>query len=139
MVTFEFHFINHRFIPVIFSHIFNLTFQMYLQSQSKNLVIAYFSVFSIMFHLFLSWLMVIKFSWGLRGAMSAMCLSMWIPVIGQFVYVLRGGCPYTWKGFSWGAFTDLGLVAKLSLSSGLMIWYSLQSLILINYLDIMWL
>ncbi|KAF3327032.1 protein TRANSPARENT TESTA 12-like protein [Carex littledalei] len=115
------------FIPVIFSHIFNFTFQMYLQSQSKNAVISYISVFSIMFHLFLSWLLVIKFSWGLSGAMIAMCFSMWVPVIGQFVYVLCGGCPLTWKGFSWSAFTNLGLVAKLSLSSGLMIclelWY----------------
>ncbi|KAJ4807072.1 Protein DETOXIFICATION [Rhynchospora pubera] len=116
------------FIPVIFSHIFNFTFQMYLQSQSKNMVISYFSVFSFMFHLFLSWLMVIKFSWGLHGAMIAMCISMWFPVIGQFIYVLCGGCPETWKGFSWSAFSDLGLVAKLSLSSGLMIclelWYN---------------
>ncbi|XP_078152383.1 protein DETOXIFICATION 21-like [Carex rostrata] len=115
------------FIPVIFSHIFNFTFQMYLQSQSKNAVISYFSLFSIMFHLFLSWLLVIKFSWALSGAMIAMCFSMWVPVVGQFVYVLCGGCPLTWKGFSWSAFTDLGLVAKLSLSSGLMIclelWY----------------
>lgn len=59
---------------------------------------------------------------GITGAMISMIIAMWIPVIGQFAYVLGGGCPDTWKGFTWSAFTDLWLVVKLSLSFGTMIW-----------------
>ncbi|XP_072982997.1 protein DETOXIFICATION 20-like isoform X1 [Typha latifolia] len=110
------------FIPIIFSHIFNFTFQMYLQSQSRNMVVTYFAVISVALHLFLSWLLVFKLSMGVAGAMSSMILAMWIPVFGQFAFVIGGGCPETWKGFSWSAFTDLWIVVKLSLSSGAMIW-----------------
>ncbi|KAJ4771656.1 Protein DETOXIFICATION [Rhynchospora pubera] len=63
---------------------------------------------------------------------------MWMPVIGQFAYVLCGGCPLTWKGFTWSAFTDLWLVVKLSLSSGAMIclelWYSSILVLLTGYM-----
>lgn len=110
------------FIPAVFSNVFNFTFQMYLQSQSKNIVISYFSLLSVMLHIILSWVLVIKLQMGIPGAMTSMIIAMWIPVIGQFAYVLCGRCPHTWKGFTWSAFTDLWLVIKLSLSSGAMIW-----------------
>ncbi|XP_078152335.1 protein DETOXIFICATION 20-like [Carex rostrata] len=114
------------FIPAVFSNVFNFTFQMYLQSQSKNMVISYFSFLSVTLHIILSWVLVIKLQMGITGAMISMIIAMWIPVIGQFAYVLGGGCPDTWKGFRWSAFTDLLLVIKLSLSSGAMICLELQ-------------
>ncbi|XP_072982998.1 protein DETOXIFICATION 21-like isoform X2 [Typha latifolia] len=126
------------FIPIIFSHIFNFTFQMYLQSQSRNMVVTYFAVISVALHLFLSWLLVFKLSMGVAGAMSSMILAMWIPVFGQFAFVIGGGCPETWKGFSWSAFTDLWIVVKLSLSSGAMIclelWYNTVLVLLTGYM-----
>ncbi|KAJ3676591.1 hypothetical protein LUZ60_004003 [Juncus effusus] len=126
------------FIPVVFSNVFNFTFQMYLQSQSKNVIISYFALLSFTLHIFLSWLFVIKYEWGITGAMSSMVLAMWIPVICQFGYVLGGGCPDTWKGFTWSAFTDLWLVVKLSISSGAMIclelWYQSILVLLTGYM-----
>ncbi|KAJ4807073.1 Protein DETOXIFICATION [Rhynchospora pubera] len=126
------------FIPAAFSNVFNFTFQMYLQSQSKNIVISYISFVSITLHVILSWLFVIKLQMGISGTMSSTIIAMWMPVIGQFAYVLCGGCPLTWKGFTWSAFTDLWLVVKLSLSSGAMIclelWYSSILVLLTGYM-----
>ncbi|OAY74055.1 Protein DETOXIFICATION 21 [Ananas comosus] len=116
------------FIPINFSYLFSFTFQMYLQSQSKNVVITYLAALSLALHMFFSWLMVFKLSMGVMGAMISMILAMWIPILGQFGFVLCGGCPDTWKGFSWRAFSDLWQVIKLSLSSGAMVclelWYN---------------
>ncbi|KAJ3684608.1 hypothetical protein LUZ61_013772 [Rhynchospora tenuis] len=126
------------FIPAIFSNVFNFTFQMYLQSQSKNIVISYISFIAITLHVLLSWLFVIKLQMGISGAMSSTIITMWMPVIGEFAYVLCGGCPLTWKGFTWSAFTDLWLVVKLSLSSGAMIclelWYNSILVLLTGYM-----
>ncbi|WZZ38040.1 hypothetical protein YC2023_034299 [Brassica napus] len=48
------------------------------------------------------------------------CLNAFI----LFTYTTCGGCPLTWIGFSIEAFTGLWEFAKLSASSGIMIWYS---------------
>ncbi|XP_072982999.1 protein DETOXIFICATION 21-like [Typha latifolia] len=126
------------FIPIVFSYLFSFTFQMYLQSQSKNVIITYLALFSLSLHVFFSWLMVIKLSMGVTGAMISMILGMWIPVLGQFGFVLCGGCPLTWKGFTWKAFADLWLVVKLSFSSGAMVclelWYNTILVLLTGYM-----
>lgn len=116
------------FIPVVYSFIFSFTCQMYLQAQSKNMIITYLAVCSLSIHIFLSWLFVVKFQFGIPGAMSSTILAYWIPNIGQLFFVTWGGCPETWKGLSTLAFKDLWPVIKLSLSSGAMLclelWYS---------------
>ncbi|KAM7250733.1 hypothetical protein ACFE04_022616 [Oxalis oulophora] len=68
-----------------------------LQSQLKNIIIAWLSLVSLGILVLLSWI---------------------------FVYVIhqRGWCPDTWKGFSAAAIKDLWPVIKLSVSSGIMIW-----------------
>ncbi|KAJ3690453.1 hypothetical protein LUZ61_019617 [Rhynchospora tenuis] len=127
------------FISVVFSNVFSFTFQMYLQSQSKNSVISYFSLISITLHVILSWVSVIKLQWGISGAMASMAIALWIPVIGQFAYVLCGWCPQTWKGFTKSAFTDLWPIVKLSLSSGAMIclelWYESVLVLMTGYME----
>ncbi|QHO46805.1 Protein DETOXIFICATION [Arachis hypogaea] len=115
-------------ILVVFSFLFLLCFfpcldtkkkftcQMFLQAQSKNKIIAYLAALSISTHIFLSWLLTVRYKLGLNGAM-----------ISTLVYIMRN-CPQTWKGFSFLAFKDLRPLVKLSLSSGAMmcleIWYS---------------
>ncbi|PNX85662.1 protein TRANPARENT TESTA 12-like, partial [Trifolium pratense] len=100
---------------------------MFLQAQSKNKIIAYLAAFSISIHVFLSWLLTVKFKFGLNGAMTSILLAYWIPNSGQLVFIMTK-CPETWKGFSFLAFKDLWPVIKLSLSSGAMlcleIWYN---------------
>ncbi|XP_059667454.1 protein DETOXIFICATION 24-like [Cornus florida] len=115
------------FIPFIYNFVFGLTIQMYLQAQSKNMVIAWLSAFSFCFHVLLSWIFVSKLSLGIPGAMGALIISSWLVVIGEFVYILGGWCPLSWKGFTLAAFHDIFPVVKLSISSGIMLalelWY----------------
>ncbi|KAK7290709.1 hypothetical protein RIF29_05314 [Crotalaria pallida] len=114
-------------IPVMFAFIVSFTCQTFLQSQSKNIIIAYLAALSIIIHVFLSWLLTIKFKFGIAGAMTSTILGYWIPNIGQLIFVTCGWCSETWHGFSFLAFKDLWPVFKLSLSSGTMLclelWY----------------
>jgi len=111
------------FIPFVFSYMWTFSLQMYLQAQSKNMIITYLAVLTLTIHLSLSWLLTVKLGLGLPGVMISMIVAMWIPVLGQLGFVFFGGCPQTWMGFSSSAFKDLGAVVKISLSSGVMIWY----------------
>ncbi|CAB4286088.1 unnamed protein product [Prunus armeniaca] len=115
-------------IPVLFAFVVSFTCQMYLQAQSKNMIIAYVSAISIAIHILLSWLFTVKFKWGVAGVMVSTIIAYWLPNVGQLLFVLCGGCPETWTGFSTLAFTNLWEVLKLSLSSGVMLclelWYN---------------
>lgn len=114
--------IGYWFIGVLFSFIISFTCQMFLQAQSKNSVITYLAAFSIAVHIILSWLLTVKYKLGIPGAMLSTLVAFWIPNIGQFIFVICGGCRKTWMGFSSLAFKDLWPVIKLSLSSGVMLW-----------------
>ncbi|KAM7505172.1 hypothetical protein LguiB_004076 [Lonicera macranthoides] len=115
-------------IPVMFSFIVSFTCQMFLQAQSKNMIIAYLAASSLAIHVFLSWLLTVKYKFKIPGAMISTILAFWIPNIGQLLFVFCGGCRDSWKGFSFLAFKDLWPVIKLSLSSGAMLclelWYN---------------
>ncbi|GLT81418.1 hypothetical protein SLA2020_528070 [Shorea laevis] len=120
--------ISYWFIAVLFAFLVSFTCQMFLQSQSKNMIIAYLAAASLAIHLFLSWLLTVNFKFGLTGAMTSTILAYWIPNLGQLMFVMCGGCKETWKGFSILAFKDLWPVIKLSLSSSTMLclemWYN---------------
>ncbi|XP_039067659.1 protein DETOXIFICATION 25-like [Hibiscus syriacus] len=115
------------FIPTIYSFVVSMTTSMFLQAQLKNLIVGWLSMASFVIHVFLSWVFVIRFKWGVNGAMAAVNMSGWIMVVGQLVYVIGGWCPNTWTGFSNAAFLDMFSILKLSISSGVMIclelWY----------------
>jgi len=108
--------INISFVP-------SFTCQMFLQAQSKNKIIAYVAAVSLGVHVFLSWLLVVHFDFGIAGAMTSSLVAHWLPNIAQVLFVTCGGCKETWRGLSWLAFKDLWPVFKLSVSSGGMIWY----------------
>ncbi|KAL2232908.1 UNVERIFIED_CONTAM: Protein DETOXIFICATION 21 [Sesamum indicum] len=116
------------FIPVIYSFILSFSCQIFLQAQSKNVIITYLAAFSLSFHVILSWLLTVKYKFGLKGALISTILAYWLPNVGQFIFVVCGGCRETWKGFTTLAFKDLWPVVKLSLSSGAMLclelWYN---------------
>ncbi|XP_057506921.1 protein DETOXIFICATION 21-like [Actinidia eriantha] len=115
-------------IPVMFSFIPSFTCQMFLQAQSKNMIIAYLAAFSLTIHALLSWLLTVRYKFGIPGAMISTILAFWIPNVGQLTFATCGGCRETWKGFSFLAFKDLWPIIKLSLSSGAMLclelWYN---------------
>ncbi|KAK7336339.1 hypothetical protein VNO77_16877 [Canavalia gladiata] len=115
-------------IPVLYAFIVSFTCQMFLQAQSKNTIISFLAALSLITHVFLSWLLTMKFKLGIAGAMISTCLAYWIPNTGQLIFITWGWCSDTWKGFSFLAFKDLWPVVKLSLSSGVMLclelWYN---------------
>lgn len=111
------------FIPFLYNYVFSMTNQMYLQAQQKNMVIAWLSAAQFAIHIPLSFLLVYKLNWGTHGAMLALTLSSWLVVIGEFFYIFGGWCSQTWKGFTVVAFHDLWPMVKLSVASGMMLWY----------------
>ncbi|KAI3511250.1 hypothetical protein L1887_18398 [Cichorium endivia] len=126
------------FIPFVYNFVFSLTIQMYLMAQLKNMVIAWLSIFQFALHIPLSWLLVYKLSFGVPGAMIALWVSSWFLVIGEFIYIFGGWCPYTWQGFTVAAFKDLYSVVKLSISSGVMVclelWYTAVLVLLAGHM-----
>ncbi|KQK11877.1 hypothetical protein BRADI_1g00272v3 [Brachypodium distachyon] len=116
------------YIPVIFANVFTYTLQMYLQAQSKNTIITYLAMLNLGLHLFLSWLMTVKYSLGIAGAMGSLVIASWVPVLGQLGFA----------GFSSAAFSDLGAIVKLSISSGFMLclelWYNTVLVFLAGYM-----
>ncbi|KAM0843290.1 hypothetical protein ACQ4PT_057808 [Festuca glaucescens] len=126
------------FIPVMFSYVLSFTLQMYLQAQGKNAIITYLAVANLALHLSLSWLLTAKYHLGLEGVMTSMIIAMWFPALAQLAFVLFGGCPVTWTGFSSAAFSDLAPMIKLSVSSGIMLclemWYNTILVLLTGYM-----
>ncbi|CAD5188254.1 unnamed protein product [Musa acuminata subsp. malaccensis] len=114
-------------LPMHFSFVFLFPLQRFLQCQLKNSVNAAFTVLALLVHVLVSWLLLEKLKLGLTVATLTLDFSWWVAVVGQFGYVVCGGCPRTWKGFSFEAFAELWGFLKLSVSSGVMLclenWY----------------
>ena len=110
------------FIPVQFAFVLLFPLQIYLQSQFKNMVIVCLVAATLLLHIVLSWLFIIKLNMGLVGAAITLDLAWWLCATGQLLYVTCGGCPQTWAGLSRNAFSDLWSFVKLSLASGVMLW-----------------
>lgn len=125
-------------IPLHFGYAFSLPLQRYLQSQLKNSVIAWMSGVTLIIHIFLSWLFIMKLGTGVIGAAITLDIATWLPLIGLFIYMVCGGCPLTWKGFSREAFSGLWAFIKLSVASGVMlcleIWYYRVLILLTGHL-----
>ncbi|KAJ0975991.1 hypothetical protein J5N97_017956 [Dioscorea zingiberensis] len=115
------------FIPLHFSFAFLFPLQRFLQCQLKNAINAYISFLALIVHIFVSWLFVYKLKFGLIGTIVTLNFSWWVAVFCQFAYVIGGGCPLTWKGFSFDAFSGLWEFLRLSAASGVMLclenWY----------------
>ncbi|KAL1211519.1 Protein DETOXIFICATION 24 [Cardamine amara subsp. amara] len=114
-------------IPFVYSIIFTMTMQMYLQAQMRNAIVGVLSILSLLLDLMVTWWCVNVMGMGIGGALLGLNVSSWALVLAECVYVFGGWCPFTWTGFSTTAFVDLIPMLKLSISSGLMIcleyWY----------------
>ncbi|CAL5323772.1 unnamed protein product [Camellia sinensis] len=99
----------------------------FLQSQLKTAAIAWVSVAALAVHSLVSWWFVYRLKFDLVGVVVTLNFSWWISVFGLFAYVVLGGCPLTWIGFSIEAFSGLWEFVKLSAASGVMLclenWY----------------
>ncbi|KAL3527587.1 hypothetical protein ACH5RR_012243 [Cinchona calisaya] len=114
-------------IPLHFSFAFQFPLQRFLQSQLKNSVIAWVALIALIVHITTSWLFVYGLKLGVVGTAVTLNFSWWVLVVGLFIYTVCGGCPLTWPGFSFEAFSGLWEFLKLSASSGVMLclenWY----------------
>ncbi|GMY28808.1 protein DETOXIFICATION 27-like [Fagus crenata] len=108
-------------IPMHLSFPFQFTLQRFLQSQVKTGVIAWISGGALALHVFVSWFFVHKLRVGIVGTALTLDFSWWVCVLGLFGYVVYGGCPNSWTGFSAQAFVGLWEFFKLSVASGVML------------------
>ncbi|CAK9163296.1 unnamed protein product [Ilex paraguariensis] len=108
-------------IPLHFSFAFQFPMQRFLQSQLKTAVIAWVSLVALVVHVVVSWVLVYGLKLGVVGTAATLNFSWWVLVVGLFCYTVCGGCPLTWTGFSFEAFSGLWDFFKLSASSGLML------------------
>ncbi|XP_031493381.1 protein DETOXIFICATION 27-like isoform X1 [Nymphaea colorata] len=115
------------FIPQQFAFVLLFPLQRFLQCQLKNIVIACVTAIGFSVHCVLSWLLIDYLDLGLVGAAVSLNIGWWLPALGLLLYVVCGGCPQTWTGFSREAFAGLWEFLKLSIASGVMIclgnWY----------------
>ncbi|XP_024011482.1 protein DETOXIFICATION 28 isoform X2 [Eutrema salsugineum] len=109
-------------IPTHFAFAFFFPLSRFYQCQLKNKVIAISSAVALVAHIFVCWLFVYGLKLGVIGTMATVNLSWWLNVFILFTYATCGNCPLTWTGYSIEAFTELWEFAKLSASSGLMLW-----------------
>jgi len=109
-------------IPLHFGFAFQFPLNRFLQSQLKTAAIAWVSLFAFLVHVFVSWLFVFKFQFGVIGTAATLNFSWWALTVGLFCYTVWGGCPLTWNGFSMEAFSGLWEFVKLSAASGVMLW-----------------
>ncbi|KAI3891658.1 hypothetical protein MKX03_004993 [Papaver bracteatum] len=90
-------------------------------------IIAWVSLGALLFHIFLNWLVMYQLGFGVVGATATSNVSWWIIDLVLFSYIVGGGCPQTWTGFSIEAFSGLWEFFKLSVASGVMLclenWY----------------
>ncbi|CAH8374969.1 unnamed protein product [Eruca vesicaria subsp. sativa] len=114
-------------IPLHFAFCFALPLQRFLQCQLKNQVTVYSSAVALVLHVSMCWLFVYGLKLGVAGTMATISISWWISVLILLAYSVCGGCPLTWTGLSFEAFTGLWEFLKLSASSGVMLclenWY----------------
>uniref|UniRef100_A0A1J3G546 Protein DETOXIFICATION n=1 Tax=Noccaea caerulescens TaxID=107243 RepID=A0A1J3G546_NOCCA len=114
-------------IPYLYSIVFTMTMQMYLQAQMKNAIIGVLATLALVLDIAVTWWCVRVMEMGIHGALLGLNISSWSVAIADFVYVFGGWCPHTWTGFSTAAFVDLAPMLKLSISSGFMLcleyWY----------------
>ncbi|KAL4649427.1 hypothetical protein ACB092_01G013000 [Castanea dentata] len=126
-------------IPLHFSFAFQFPLQRFLQSQLKNIVIAWVSLVGLLVNVLTSWLFVYVLDLGLVGAALALDISWWVLVFGLYGYTAFGGCPLTWHGFSIEAFSGLWEFLKLSAASGVMLclenWYYRVLILMTGFLQ----
>lgn len=113
-------------IPQIFVYVAHFPMQKFLQAQSNLLPCAIICAAVLILHLWLTWLALFKWGWGLLGASLVVSFSWVIIVVAEFAYIVMSDrCKHTWTGFSRLAFSGLWDLFKLSTSSAEMLCFEI--------------
>lgn len=127
-------------IPQLFAYALNFPIQKFLQAQSKVMAMAAVSAAALVFHVALSWFLVVPMQMGLVGLAVALNASWWFVVLGQLAYIVMGYCPGAWNGFEFDslALTELFSFARLSIGSAIMIclefWFYMFLIVIVGNL-----
>lgn len=106
-------------IPLHFSLAFLFPVQRFLQCPLENFALAWVSFVVLVLQVAITWCSLYWFELGLLGTAITMNCSWWLLVIGLMFCLVSGGCPQTWDGFSFRAFSGLWQFTKVSAASGL--------------------
>ncbi|KAK8712987.1 hypothetical protein V6N13_148215 [Hibiscus sabdariffa] len=98
------------------------TLQRILQSQLKTTMVAWVSEIVLAAHVLINWAFVYKFGSGIVRVATALDISWCLSVLGLSIYVIGGGCPLPWTGFSTHTFIELWNYFKLYLVFGIMLF-----------------
>uniref|UniRef100_A0ACD5Y8D1 Uncharacterized protein n=1 Tax=Avena sativa TaxID=4498 RepID=A0ACD5Y8D1_AVESA len=127
-------------IPQLFAYALNFPIQKFLQAQSKVMAMAVVSAVALVFHVALSWFLVVPMQMGIVGLAIALNTSWWLVVLGQLAYIAMGYCPGAWNGFELDslALTELFSFARLSIGSAIMIclefWFYMFLIVIVGNL-----
>ncbi|KAL3649874.1 Protein DETOXIFICATION 31 [Castilleja foliolosa] len=125
-------------IPQLYAYALNYPIAKFLQAQSKMMAMAWISGAALAFHSLFSWLLMMKFRWGIAGGAIVLNASWWFLVVAQMVYIFSGACGKAWTGFSLKAFENLWGFVKLSVASAVMmcleVWYFTALILFAGYL-----
>ncbi|KAK6160252.1 hypothetical protein DH2020_003633 [Rehmannia glutinosa] len=125
-------------IPQLFAYAVYFPISKFLQAQSKMMAMAWISAMVLALHVLFSWLLMLKFQWGIAGGALVLNASWWLLVVAQMIYIISGACGKAWTGFSWKAFENLWGFVRLSVASAVMlcleIWYFTALILFAGYL-----
>jgi MATE family multidrug resistance protein len=96
----------------------------FLQSQSVVLPMMLCSLFALLFHIVLCYILIYTLDVGFIGAALATTISYWLNAISLMLYVKFSViCKKTWRGLSTETFSAVKPFMKLAIPSAFMIWY----------------
>ncbi|XP_027357361.1 protein DETOXIFICATION 16-like [Abrus precatorius] len=94
----------------------------FLQTQYIVFPMVLATGFTTLIHVLLSWLLVLKFELGIKGAAIAFCISNWINTVLLALYIkFSSSCKSTWTGFSRECFHNIPQFLRLAFPSTLMV------------------
>ncbi|KAJ4798245.1 Protein DETOXIFICATION [Rhynchospora pubera] len=109
-------------IPSLFAYGLLQCHVRFLQSQNIVLPMVICSGITVLVHVPLCWVLVVKAGFGNRGAALATAVSYWINLVMLGMYVnFSRACRRTWTGLSKDAFSDLIAFVRLAIPSAFMI------------------
>lgn len=115
---------NRWMIPGLFAFGVLQCLVRFLQTQNIVFPMMISSAATVVFHVFLCWLLSFKLELGIRGAALANAVSYWINALLLGLYVrFSSACAETFTGFTREAFNDVLAFLRLAVPSALMIWY----------------
>lgn len=96
----------------------------FLQTQSIVFPMLLASGVTTLAHVLFCWILVLKFSLGIKGAAIAFCISNWLNTVLLALYIrFSSSCKSTWTGFSRESLHNIPQFLRLAFSSTLMVWY----------------